>query len=287
MSYYSIAVEKQVEACQSAREQAEIGLRFYQSKTGKGSQGERVDLAYRAATLEYLHKAQPLFWARDTAELVRLSAASLDATGLFCSPELLTIPTGFCWFDRPWGNLHLTVMDGPEEEISVSAVAWSWLHNSSTHTCVSEQGWLMVDAFGVKDGKIVNVEYNFHAYGPINTNDAPLLNFVIAANAFLRQRLLVKTERPLERHALKRLKKEGRHFWPTVGVVHLRAYESAHPRREGQGPVDWSCRWFVRGHWRNQPYKIGIRPRYVLPYLKGPDNKPIKSPAAGVLAVTR
>lgn len=41
---------------------------------------------------------------------------------------------------------------------------------------------------------------------------------------------------------------------------------------------DWSCRWIVRGHWRNQWYpSLGEhRQRYVAPHIKGPPDKPLQ-----------
>ena len=54
--------------------------------------------------------------------------------------------------------------------------------------------------------------------------------------------------------------------------------------------MDWSCRWLVRGHWRQQPCGAGHaerRPTWILPHLKGPERKPLKAPGAMVFAVVR
>lgn len=49
-------------------------------------------------------------------------------------------------------------------------------------------------------------------------------------------------------------------------------------RGEGTGTVEWSKRWFVRGHWRLQPYgpnRSLRRPTWIDPYVKGPEDKPL------------
>ena len=46
--------------------------------------------------------------------------------------------------------------------------------------------------------------------------------------------------------------------------------------------VDWQSRWIVRGHWRNQPWgpeRKRVRPVWIAPHIKGPEDKPIKAQA--------
>jgi hypothetical protein len=62
-----------------------------------------------------------------------------------------------------------------------------------------------------------------------------------------------------------------------VTVVDLRHKPT---RREGEaGSTEWTHRWLVRGHWRNQPYKEdGVwttRPIYIHPFVKGPEGAPL------------
>lgn len=70
-----------------------------------------------------------------------------------------------------------------------------------------------------------------------------------------------------------------------VSVIRLR--KTVYPEREeGESHIEWSHRWFVRGHWawRNcsayldgaQPYERGYRRRvYIAGYVKGPDEAPL------------
>jgi hypothetical protein len=57
--------------------------------------------------------------------------------------------------------------------------------------------------------------------------------------------------------------------------VTLRRIEQRHDT--GNKLVDWSHRWIVQGHWRNQWYaRAGEhRPKWIDPYPKGPEDKPL------------
>jgi hypothetical protein len=82
----------------------------------------------------------------------------------------------------------------------------------------------------------------------------------------------------------------GRQFDQTIRVIHLRGVDTG-SRREFQaaGPREWSCRWLVRGHWRQQwcPGRREHRPIWITPYVRGPGDKPFKAPSAKVFAVVR
>jgi hypothetical protein len=70
-------------------------------------------------------------------------------------------------------------------------------------------------------------------------------------------------------------------------VITLRRQEARHG---GEGhAVDWTCRWFVRGHWRNQwcPGLKAHRPTWILPHTKGPQGKPLKISAERLFSVSR
>lgn len=48
---------------------------------------------------------------------------------------------------------------------------------------------------------------------------------------------------------------------------------------KGQSDVQWSCQWWVEGHWRHQPCGFKNQDRKLLwipPYIKGPVDKPLK-----------
>lgn len=65
-----------------------------------------------------------------------------------------------------------------------------------------------------------------------------------------------------------------------VRVLHLRRLErdqGAPP--DEPGSRDYTCRWMVRGHWRQQWYPSrGVhRPIWINPHVKGPDDKPLRT----------
>lgn len=62
-------------------------------------------------------------------------------------------------------------------------------------------------------------------------------------------------------------------------VIELRRPRSheADPEGERLRDVNWTHRWIVRGHWRQQPYpSLGItKQRWIGAYEKGPENLPL------------
>lgn len=65
---------------------------------------------------------------------------------------------------------------------------------------------------------------------------------------------------------------------PQIVVVRLRRPAGSRPDSEQEVSfVDWSHRWIVDGHWRNQYHpSTGERtPTWIAPYVKGPDDKPL------------
>lgn len=66
---------------------------------------------------------------------------------------------------------------------------------------------------------------------------------------------------------------------PDLRVIHLRRALPASSTRDDK-PVEWTCSWLVSGHWRMQwyPSKQSHNPKYIAPFVKGPTDKPLKSP---------
>ncbi len=80
-----------------------------------------------------------------------------------------------------------------------------------------------------------------------------------------------------ERRRFERLTDEVK---PDVHVVVLRSMRARPGSGDGERESpDWSCRWMVRGHYRNQWYRREQRHRliWVAPYVKGPEDKPFKA----------
>ena len=106
--------------------------------------------------------------------------------------------------------------------------------------------------------------------------------------AFIRQECVSiqnqSASRPIRRHLPPSYSAE-----PVIKIIQLRRRSPATNGLEPQSR-DYSCRWLVRGHWRNQfyPSSKSHRPRFIPAYVKGPDDKPLKQPAkVSLFAVVR
>lgn len=74
---------------------------------------------------------------------------------------------------------------------------------------------------------------------------------------------------------------------PLVRVIRLPRHVRAQSSAE-HGHVDWQSRWIVSGHWRQQPWgpeRKRIRPVWIAPYVKGPDDRPLKASARRLFVV--
>lgn len=113
---------------------------------------------------------------------------------------------------------------------------------------------------------------------------------VIAALAWMQQRIISTDSGHIERHRGKQIAREHDVAPPAdVKIIQLRRVESQlhEPTPEGADPVEWSCRWIVNGHWRNQPYADGPKLIYIMPFVKGPADKPLRVPSHTVYSVNR
>lgn len=108
-----------------------------------------------------------------------------------------------------------------------------------------------------------------------------IARFVLAGHVWLQQKIActesVRPSRPERRRYERETKREA----PDVQIVHLRRYDrSPEEPPEGASNRDWTCRWTVDGHWRQQacgPNFTERRLTFVHPYVKGPADKPLRT----------
>jgi hypothetical protein len=101
--------------------------------------------------------------------------------------------------------------------------------------------------------------------------------FIMAATAWLDQKILVQEGAHVERHRRKDFTRATRRV-PQLRVVHLRKVEREPSVVSGAGR-EWTCQWTVGGHWRQQPCGVKHGDRkltWVHPYVKGPADKPLR-----------
>lgn len=129
-----------------------------------------------------------------------------------------------------------------------------------------------------------------HKDDPYWPNEVRAICFwIMAAEIFLAQRVFAVDKGHIERHTRKRIEKAGE-IPPEVHVVRLRKYANCEPNTKAEAKeVEWTCRWMVRGHWTNQWYPSeGVhRPLWIMPYVKGPEDKPFREPLPSVGVVVR
>lgn len=236
-----------------------------------------------------LRDAAAFAWETGTAQAVQF--ASRTVPSLTHTP---TLPEQSCfwWFDRPLtfgddevrallvarydnGDLEILLFDetGPRMSPRVF-LSTSWVSNSTLLGLVASA----VEAAGNDKQRRAALAVEEAA------------RFVAAACAWLSQRIAVSAIATIERHARKRLAREHDAYPSNVKVIQLRRKESSGKTGDGSdADVPWQCRWVVNGHFRLQPYRSTGEHKliWIMPYVKGPSDKPLRVPNHTVYAVAR
>lgn len=114
----------------------------------------------------------------------------------------------------------------------------------------------------------------------------------LSLTTFMQQRICVRRQEAVDRPARRRMERAGWQYTPQIEVVTLRARDYVGHHDDGYTletePPDWSCRWIVRAHWRQQFYPSENRHKRILigAYVKGPEDRPLKT-AGKLFAVVR
>jgi len=133
-------------------------------------------------------------------------------------------------------------------------------------------------SFGTKTVQEYDVEQLIDVDTPDDVPDTyataySAFNYVLALWILLGQTVTSATEADIDRAARKRAGRAA--IPPKVTVITLRRRASG--QSEGETHVEWTHRWIVRGHWRNQYYPSENTNRliWIAPYVKGPDDAPL------------
>ena len=123
---------------------------------------------------------------------------------------------------------------------------------------------------------------------PVNlTQEAALLSMI----DFMHQPY-VSLEKHLQSRQVRRAADRKNQKLPDVRHVVLRRAPGQRPGDEyhpAMRHIDWNCQWLVASHWRNQYYPSTgeHHPKFIQPYLKGPEDKPLKKPVSTIFSVER
>jgi hypothetical protein len=286
-------------------------VRRARANLARQSISDRSD-ALLEATEVALPRAIPFAWASEATTAVTLAAKTIpDSAALTLAMLPEGVPFQFWYFAEPvrlplspYERQKFTVGQGVDyEHLSAVLVArgqaptktpgvdyimlvgfrLSWHDNSPVKLLAPSEPLVIADSQTIASWRVAAASHTPEVpddYG----NRLAMVRLVYAASIWLKERLVVASACHIERHRRKQLARDypTLTLTPDVHLIALRRYASeTHPRAEGGGAaVDWHYRWVVSGHWRELPQprkKDGLTTTWVMPHVKGPADKPIKT----------
>lgn len=259
------------------------------------SPGEGVSWV-REMLITMLREAEPFWWSSELTAAAAEMAASMPSWTL--TEADAPAFAGFFWFASPVALPDY--IDKPGN--SLRAIAWHPMTDKHSGRLCVQFAYLMDTGMsnypalpGVAWGWPVGATLEAaEAEAVTNAQNRPrvraMCRFTAACWALLAQQLYLAPRERADRATARRLKREGWEPEPLIRVVQLRRVVHPQAQTGDPEPVAWSCRWIVRGHWRQQPYGPGHaqrRPTWITPYVKGPEEQPLKTPRATIFAVRR
>lgn len=213
-------------------------------------------------------------------------------------PEMVTEPNGLAYF--PYLELPSATDEGPASSgsyvlvwdcvgTSMTIKFYRWMEDEQAWGWGWDDDWLPCFTFVFIFGKTVQDSVK-HYWDALQMNDAHKLGtlpphhiFSTATAAvaysffaFSSQKLVhIATPQAINR-AEQRVMKKAKHI-PLVVQLRVRKNVNYVERDQIGEEREYSHRWVVRPHWRNQWYPSeGIhRPVFIEEYIKGPDDKPL------------
>ncbi|SMB83359.1 hypothetical protein [Corynebacterium glucuronolyticum] len=238
-----------------------------------------------------------LWWAsRDMTKLAISTAPEMpEWTPAIAAPE----PIGFMWFSAPIGSTPDTPPAGfkgdgaPTESVlgagRIQGVHWSLqaghtLTLTLYGTCVDEVQRARTvpvtrDIYEIGVYKIIADQEFSPSSGAIPQPWAAKVVHTLGAAWILMQQPTVATTRKAKGVGGGVGKKKPPKT-SLVQVIELRRLAHKHSEEKGHATREFHTRWMVRGHWRQQrvgPGRKYVRPVYVAPYIKGPEDAPLKT----------
>ena len=309
---YSEALDKQVELA-NLWSSPEMRRRFEAVAAERFAERGSYYEASQAAgmILPPLLRGATFYWSEPICRLIESAARSIPETWAL-REEALEALHAFAWLARP-----VTI---PSSEAPVCAIGWfpvrrqggrveevSPPHERPVLTDPSRDAlclvffslspsfpvpfprtlalWpIMAQIRGVQaELECESVEGDLHSGFTIREKAALFATMV----AFLEQRILISPRFRADRAARRRSEK-ARQAPPSEEVCVVALRHVAYREEGGHRDVEWTCQWIVRGHWRSQwyPGQKHHRPKWIAPYVKGPEDKPLREPGR-LFAVVR
>jgi len=193
------------------------------------------------------------------------------------------------WAALAWSTVDTWATEGEEEYpvvvleyyhrtadgCLILASSQVWPFHEDLHT------WDMAELMKVEaDGSEVHGAQGFAKDVDAAAHRAAMIEraFVISLFAFMNQPFATVESRSLPRANRRSLHRETGLEDPHIKVITLRRTQHIKEQLIG-GSREWACRWLVKGHWRSQYYPGAKtnKPLWIMPYVKGPQDKPLKT----------
>jgi hypothetical protein len=270
-----------VEACQNTYRLAAEGG-FDQSG---GVYGTLSNIAMGMLAGPVLDEAALVWVSSPMTDLVLHSAESLEPYDF--DPFALPWPSALCVFDRP--IFTVSHPDDPGKQVDIRAVQWLRVRELAgvANCCMvvglaNYHGPTLLSPFTVTTLTPGSSWSRKAADGgsPLDQPTDQVVAFgkiMCSLWLLVQQRVAVRGTAPIDRSTRRRWGRQRPNDpIPDVTVVELRRPISS-PKAGEQREVDWSHRWIVDGHWRNQyhPTTDSHVPTWIAPYVKGPEDKPL------------
>jgi hypothetical protein len=262
-----------------------------------------------------LESAAPYWWDREIVETLGEAAKTLPSSKL--SPSDVPLRLGWLYFEKE------TPVELPSgKPMNIKAILWvagSENLDGEEHVtvrAVAEHNLLLGDEHGVAlvffsrmpDGRLLPCLCSTWQFGfDIEERDPEVikdvsheerdvdalsqrgLSLFLSAMLFLQQKCVVNGVQALPRDARRRVEhRKTANVVQPVNVVYLR--KPKHQASGNHADVDWDHRWWVGPHWAIRwcgPGRREERRVLIMPYTKGPDDKPLHPPKKNLYAVVR
>lgn len=232
-----------------------------------------------------LREAESFSWSTETVTAVLMAAKTLPLNTTLQLP-MLPCSTGWWWFEQSVGDCVALAYHADMTHEMANIFLFSFV--DGVKAPVGAAGTSFPFGATLDDFK-TNPEWDTALDSSAFVSKETLGKFFLAACAWLQQRILTCSPGHIERHRRKQIARDSNIPLPSdVKVVQLRRIEpQAHGSVSENESVDWSCRWIVGGHFRNQHVREGRKLIFINPHIKGPADKPLKVPTHTVYAVNR
>lgn len=222
-----------------------------------------------------------------------LTAMSEGFPDIPITAEDLPSPSGFLQFESVFRfspNSWLDAVMWRSDESSMTVTSWINIgkNASNTEVFISTLNWHFGDNWDADWA----LDEGGHEGHEVVTSDGMALQrrLTLVLFYFMKQRIGVIQERRPARAERRGLERKF-HEDPVLKVVELRRRRAPFDYERLEGEIEYSCRWMVTGHWHKYWLGTGddrrLVPQWLAPYVKGPEDMPLKEPKTVIHSVVR